>query len=522
MRKTAVLIAILLFLVPAVTADGMIFIEDYDMWNLRPEQNQLAAIHYENGVENLLISVTPGEAAGGTRAVWLFPVPAQPENVQIDVLKGYPAFSGHDISTTYDSAVGGAAMVQIAYATFPVSVVCGGAAAIIPLFAFGMAGSIQKASFSDGIAGIDVHERIERMGVTTEVVTATDAHALETYLATLGMPPLSGNEQYLADYTGRDYSFVISYISNMDRYREASGTGNPSPYYDYGSPYSGYNADRIIGVFVRFPTDRIYYPLRPTAVYGSRQVPVLLYVTGFVDPVLYDSIRSGSEVTFFTDDHFTATPGLAPFFNGKTGIDPLKYTKIKIDVPAERFTADLWMAAHPPAAVAWKEIFLQFSVLISVLVYIIFSAVSSLAAGHYAFRKKTVGAKTLLLHGLWNCATFIGLAIVTRKKFPQEEYGRRGRYILAFYVTFAALLSAYVIVLSPSLAPVVGIGWVFGLLSPLLALFLLFVPVMFFTGAHYYDAGSLIVAIVMSIVLVMLALCPVPALLWLKRWLDPA
>ena len=521
MRKAAVLIAILLLLVPAVTADGMIFIEDYDMWNLRPEQNQLAAIHYENGVENLLISVTPGEAASGTRAVWLFPVPAKPESVQIDVLKGYPSFSGHDIGNTYDSAVGGAALAQMAYATFPVSIVCGGAAAILPLYAFGMAGSIQKSSLSDGIAGIDIHERIERMGVTTEVVTATDAKALETYLATLGMGSVSGNGQYLADYTGKDYSFVISYISNMDRYREASGTGTPSPYSTYGSPYSGYGADNIIGVFVRFPADRIYYPLRPTAVYGSREVPVLLYVTGFVNPALYDSIGSGSEVTYFTDDHFTTNSDLAPFFNGKTRMDPLKYTKIRIDVPAERFTGDLWMEATPPAAVAWKEFFLQYEIFISVLVYILFSAVSSLAAGYYAFRKKTVGAKTLLFHGLWNCATFIGLAIATRKKFPQGEYGKRGRYILAFYAVFAALLSAYVVVLSPALAPVVGIGWVIGLLSPLLAVFLLFIPVMFLTGVHYYDAGSLLLAIVMSLALVLLALCPVPALIWLKRWLDP-
>jgi hypothetical protein len=226
-------------------------------------------------------------------------------------------------------------------------------------------------------------------------------------------------------------------------------------------------------------------------------------------------------VTYYTQDHYSPKTDLVPFFNGRTTIAPLEYTKIKITAPSDQFTEDLWIEASPPPDLVFKQTYMQVSAAVSVVVYILFSMIASLAAGMLVFRKKTAGAKMLLLHGLWNCATFIGMALATKKIFPQNEYGKRGPYILAFYLVFAGLLSVYAVVLSPSLAITVLIGWVIGLLSPVLSLGLLFIPLMSLSIVFSMDAASAMVTVVTSIIMFILALCPVPVLIWLKRWLDP-
>jgi hypothetical protein len=509
-KRGLALFCILLLLAPYAAADGRMFIRDRDMWYLQPEENQLAAIHYEDGMENMLLSVSPGSNFTGERAVWIFPVPAAPEKVSIDVLKGYPRWDGTDLDTEFRDSLSFSTATMALYATFPVSLT-GGGAAVLSAFVFGMAGNIQKS------ADIQVYGRVEKMGVTSEVVAATDAGALRNFLLLRGMDDSMDGQQLLGDYIGKNYTFVVTSISDVAKFREASG--HDGTYYD---PYTGSAHQNPVGVFVRFPTDRIYFPLKPTAVYGTRQVPVLLYVTGYVSPELYEGIRDRTGITYFRQGYYSVSSDLAPFFNNKTPRHDLKYTKIRITTSADRFTDDLWMNPQPPAEVAAKDLYVQAGAAVSVVVYILFSMIASLLAGMLVFRKKAAGKKRLLLHGLWNCATFIGMAYATRKEFPQEEYGKRGPFILAFYVIFGLLLSAYVIALSPQLAPSVFIGWVIALLSPVLALGLLFIPVMVLTNLYHPDPFSVVQMLFVSGVAVVLALIPVPMLIWLKRWMDPA
>jgi hypothetical protein len=509
MKRAALLFLVLLWLAPHALADGMLYIADRDMWYLQPEENQLAAIHYEDGMENLLVSVSPGANFTGDHAVWIFPVPAAPDKVKIDVLKGYPRMYGNNFEDSYQSAVTTSTAAQALYATFPVSVLCGAPAVVLSAYTFGMAGSISKP------ADVQVYDRVEKMGVTTEVVTATDAYALRNYLMTLGMDTSYYGQEILQDYIGKDYSFVVSYVSNVTAFREA-GAGTAAD-----NPYAGPSRANPIGVFVRFPAKMVYFPLRPTAVYGTRQVPVLLYVTGFTSPKLYDGIQEETEVTYFSEDHFSVSGDLAPFFDGKTEIAPLEYTKIRINAPADRFTQDLWIDPAPPADLVLRQQFRQYLFAVSATTYVLFSMAASLIAGRLLFRKKRAGTGTLLVHGLWNCGTFITMALATRRKFPQEEYGKRGPYVLCFYVVFALLLSAYAVLLSPSLTGAVLIAWVIGLLSPVISLFLLFVPLMILSDMFRPDLASLVPMLFISVIAVVLALIPVPALIWLKRWLDP-
>jgi len=508
----------LLLLASAVSADGMMFTKSKDAWYLQPEQSQFATIHYENGMENLLISVNPGSELNGNRAVWIFPVPATPDKVRIDILKGYPQFTGNNLEESYSSAITTSTTVQILYATFPVPVFCGGAALLLSTFILagstGNAGNMELAS-RVYTTGVEVHAHVEKSGFVTEVITATDANALQKYLVSIGMDEKRDERKFLQGYIGNNNSFVVSYISDLKKFKAQSTVKSV-----YGSSTSS-GLENEIGVFARFPVEKIYFPLRPTAVYGSRQVPVLIYVTGFTNPELYDSIRQDSEVTYFIQGDFTSGVDLAPFFNGKTSISWLKFTRIKITTASDNFTEDLWIDPNPPLNIAFKDLYLQAYGIISVVVYVIFSMIASLLAGILAFRKKTIGNQTLLIHGLWNCATFIGLALATRRKFPQHEYGKRGYYILAFYLIFGGLLSLYVVVLNPSMTPMVLVGWIIGLLSPILSLAALFLIPLFLSNSYYVDIGARLVLICFSVIILILAISPIPVLALLKRWLDP-
>ena len=509
MKKALALFLVLLLLIPYAAADGMMFIEDKDMWSLQPEQNQIAAVNYEDGMENLLISVSPGSEFVGSRAVWIFPVPAAPGTVKTDVLKGYPRLTGGNFENHFSDAVRTATGAQILYATFPLS--CFGGAAVVLSFMSGMAGSI------GGPSDIIVYDRVEKMGVTTEVVSATSADSLRNYLIQRGMDPKVDERNLLQDYIGKNYTFVVTSIADVQKFRNQTA---PAEVHHYYREENNWQANQV-GVFVRFPTDRIYYPLKPTAAYGSREVPVLLYVTGYVSPVLYDAIESHTGVTYFTEDRYVPDSALLPFFNGKTDFPELKYTKIKITVPSDKFTDDLWIDPTPPAGTAFREWYIPSSAVVSVIVYILFSALASFIAGVLVFRKKTVDRTILLLHGLWNCATFIGFAIATRKKFPQAEYGKRGPYVLVFYVVFALLLSVYTMVLAPSLGLEVILAWIIAVLSPILSLLLLAGIPMLLDSLSYSANASVLFVAGASIVLFILALCPIPVLIWLKRWLDP-
>ncbi|PIN71850.1 hypothetical protein COV21_03995, partial [Candidatus Woesearchaeota archaeon CG10_big_fil_rev_8_21_14_0_10_45_5] len=97
----------------------MVHIYDRDMWNLASENQQLAAINYKDGFENMLISIGLNDDIHGEKAVWMFPVPANPDDVVIDILKGFPLLQGKDIDTVYNTAVGVSGLFMAGYSTFP-------------------------------------------------------------------------------------------------------------------------------------------------------------------------------------------------------------------------------------------------------------------------------------------------------------------------------------------------------------------------------------------------------------------
>ncbi|MDY6966145.1 MAG: hypothetical protein SVM80_09305 [Halobacteriota archaeon] len=126
---------------------------------------------------------------------------------------------------------------------------------------------------------ITIHEHIEKMGLVTELVTAEDGRAFYDYLTDKGLDLPSDSRSVFDGYIGEEYTFVVSWIFDVEKFKEESATEDM-----YGRTIN------TVGVFIKFPTDKIYFPLKPTSVYGSREVPILIYLMSHVTPKLYTKI----------------------------------------------------------------------------------------------------------------------------------------------------------------------------------------------------------------------------------------
>jgi len=426
---------------------------EQERWILKSENQQLAAINFENGYENLLLAVVFEDNLRDNTTVWIFPVPAQPEEVEIDVLKGFPLLGGKSLDRTMGETTGKVFLASAAFSTFPGS---------LPLCLMGGAGffTLQKSQEAvDPTGSIVVHKRIEKMGLTTELVTARDGTSLENYVAKLGHDLPDDAESILDEYTGQNYSFVISHVSNST---EFAGS------YRQDESYHGSSHPDLLGVFARFPADQVYFPLRPTSVYGNRTIPVFLYVNGFVTPLPDDKIRPLTEVTYLIDDgfwYYYSADELGKFFNNPTVFGQVKYTRIRITAPAEFFTRDLWINPVPPADVSLKELLIRYPVFWAVPLYILVSMVVSLIAGIVVFGNNPAYRKVLALHGLWNCATMIGFACGTAGYLKIK--GATGNQKLGFFLVFSLLFTLIFLALAVLADPHLGTGLlnVFGFLT---------------------------------------------------------
>ena len=447
-----------------VSADGMIYVEpdDPDMyWGLITEYQQLAAINYENGFENMLISVDLPKDVDGEKAVWIFPIPSTPDRVVIDVLKGYPTLDGDDIDREYEDTLNNVGLVMVGYSTFPLCVPI-----VVESFSASTGATVRDDL--DPMEYVIIHERIEKMGLTTELITTRDQASLSQYIQSKGLKLPPNSQNILDEYIGQNYSFVVSYINNLTQFRREAQTNKTHERYRNGVPLRYWlgiqdrnRSETPVGVFVKFPTKEIYFPLKLTSVYGNKSIPLLIYVVGHVTPKLYSGIES-AQVTYYSYDHWYYEPPdeLRSFFNGKDRIDNLNYTKIKLIVPSKHLTEDLWIKNSAPLSVPIKMFLASNPWLWGIILFVILSMLSSLLAGIISFRKNPLPRKKLMLYGLWNCLTFIGflIAVIFMKTRPIDPKLRaqlksqglnvspRDRrkilYIFLFYVFFIALVTA--------------------------------------------------------------------------------
>jgi hypothetical protein len=438
MKKIISLITLILLIPSFVLADGVV-IPPVDPHIPLDENAQLAAINYQDGLEKMIISVN-FDMKDYDKAAWVFPVPAEPNSVVIDIINDFPSFTGTDIISKTRSDVDGIIFAASLTQIYP----------LFLFFPFTYYGGVSKmettapGAIGGTVEGVTVYEHIEKGGISTDIVTSKTAEALYDYLQIKGIQAPIGSLPVFDYYVGKDYTFVVSYVTSPEEIVQGG--------YEY--PYR-----RQPGVFITFPTDRIYYPLMPTSVYGSKTVPLRLYVIGYVTPDLYPEINSYTRTQYYIQ-RYGSKYGFENFY-GNMDLNDMKFTKVEINVPSKYFKEDLWIDQVAPPKVTYAN-GLYYSVskhpfITGIILVLVMSSITGAITGLIIFKDY----KRYALIGLTNIFSIIGLAIAlafTKTKKLEEsvkkEIRKQGltvimvdRRKLYFLVLFSILflIIAYVI-----------------------------------------------------------------------------
>lgn len=394
MRRIILVVILLPFLIQPANADGFSLSKSEigkDSF-LTPETRQLAYIGYKDGIEDLLISVSL--KARYTGFVWLFPIPALPDGVEIDIVNTeLPYFATYD---TLKVAKRRADSIRISLAATPLvsffvtnwglTTIADYGREVIPHHYLN-----PYDSLGDG-KDFAVHKSVTKFGVTTELVTGS-SELLMNYFREKGYDIPEEATPIIDNYLDYDYSFVVAW-------------GNPP---DADSDTGGNDlVDANPAIKVVFPSEHIYYPLVPTSIYGAEVIPVELYINDWV-VTLEDRDRTWFNERFeyygpFEQKQYDVLPHRFKYLTENN-----RMTRIKFERPANLFLVDLRL--KPANDKRLERAFTLFSYYRRIfwLSCFVIASITGIATGLIAFpwRKKPLDILLFWLFGL-----MVGLSIV--------------------------------------------------------------------------------------------------------------
>lgn len=210
-----------------IFADGMVIYgnnEHQNGWDYSNETDQQAFINYKNGLEKMIVGIKTADT-NQNGSVWIFPVPASPEKVVIDVIDELPRINGDEIFDKAKNNLSEAGSFLFASQIYP---------SIFTLtmgvqsdyyteddMATGVSLGMERA---EGAASdVMVYEHLDKAGMTSELIAAKTADGLYRYFRDKGLDVEQGAIPVLDNYIGKDYSFVASWITGADRAGTESG-----------------------------------------------------------------------------------------------------------------------------------------------------------------------------------------------------------------------------------------------------------------------------------------------------------
>lgn len=429
---SSIIIIVLLmpfFAIPGiVSADGLIIkpgYYDYDRWEYLKENSQQAFINYEDGLEKMILSISLSET--NENAVWIFPVPTEPSKVAVDVVGNLPQLIGKEAIQLAKTN-----LVDIKSALFATQIYT---IPFIPFYYLTSSlsadelGALPRATgtTTEGIeTDVTVYEHLEKEGITTEIITAKDAQALYQYLQGKDLEIKQGSISVLDYYVGKEFTFVVSWISKESPSLLSSSESeiNQNLLYNLITPYYRSSNKKQKGLFVIFPTKKIYYPLLPTSVYESEVIPATIRIIGHSSPKIFNDIKSFTKIEYYINGHINFRDELRNFYSGP--FENIKYTKIEINAPSKFLTDDLWINPRMPLKTFYYSFIAQQPLISGILLLILSSVITGIVAGYIAFKdlRNKNGILKLGLVGLSNCLSIIGILIITpliKTKYRDED-----------------------------------------------------------------------------------------------------
>lgn len=402
----------LLFFTSVVYGDGGVFIRDItkELYDILRIGTQIAEINYKDGYQNLkiLINLHSDELYkfGKGTIVWIFPVPSNPENITIDIEKesrpwrliNYSPIDIKDIF--YREFKTDLSSIYLFYTcTFP-----------LIYFTYDYIRYYRALSSYSQSEDITIHHRIKKFNLVAELISTKNAESLYNYLKEKNLLLPHEAKPLMEEYVGKNYSFVIAWSD------EEQETIYPKREFILSDI-------NILYLSITFPTEKIYFPLKMTRIYGELKIPIRIHVGEYVRPNIYEKIKRFSKVKYLYDGS----------------------TLIEINTEAKNLMDDLWMIREKPLFVDIIENLQKNSTILLLFVFALSSMMSSLISGYLTLDIKRDKRHFInfSLMGLFNFSTIIGFTIASYylivKKSRLVDKNEKHKFLFFVIISFALL-----------------------------------------------------------------------------------
>jgi hypothetical protein len=420
-------IALILAASGEARADGKAFTRSADGSAFEPanQRDQRAVISFRNGTERLLITINY-YAEPDDQGLWIFPVPGTPDTVHIDLWDVLPVFDGTDDRERAGEIVDMIMFLMRTTHVWPLVL-------DLPFTA-------ARHAKSKSDEAVDVHAAVERWGLHAEAVTAPSVEALGQHLFEAEQALSAYELQAFEPYLTSDYVLVIVRVTSRAELDRQFGLETDDVYATWRAK------ERRPCLLVEFPTERAFYPMRPTASYGDEYIPVTIYVLGYVQPKADTTLLDHTSTYHYRDEH--SHDALETF----SGIEPgstVEYTVVQTFGDASTYTSDF---TFEPVVVRGLGVARAITGLgdmlyvVAVALFLLLSLVSGVLAGAIS----GIGARRGALLGLLNVASVFGVIIGAARMIKER---RMARFVIACSLIFVALTIVVQTALLLSIAP---------------------------------------------------------------------
>lgn len=412
-------------------------------WELSTEESQVCFITHQLGEQRMILSVVL--SAEAEELVWIFPVPADPDEVEIDIVEELPEIKGINVDDTARKVVKMALDIVRAcvYVPLPEDYPH-------PRDSYALGGALVSKISPDEVV---IYEQVNKLGLSTVLVSTRTVDALNGYLEANDVHLPEESLPIINEYIGEDYCFVVSYATPIDQNQ----------------------SEKTIGVQVGFPSDKPYFPLKLTSVYGDMMIPITIYIKNHMIPELYAGIKGYCDADYFIKARLINPRKIVGFIDNLYYQRDLEFTKVTIDAESHWFKEDLWFHRGRPWSYNLARLILSNQLAIRILIGFTLFGLSSLLSALLVMGRKIPKTRFFLL-GELNFLTLLflcfGYLLVTARdrkgkgrpvyiKEPQSEGSYHAiaegmipdKRVIAYIPLFVFILltSAYILQLATSL-----------------------------------------------------------------------
>jgi hypothetical protein len=400
------------------------------------ETTQYAVIDHTKGIQSMFVSINFNWEES-EKTAWIFPVPSDPAEIDVEVADGIPIFHGNDIEEDAHSELSETAGITLFSYLLSAAIPLPWSLSLLWVLEMNLATTGVDV---EGGSGVTVHKHLEQDGLIVEVISALKGEGIYNYLSANGLDVSTGIIPELDKYVNNKFSFTVTWFEENN------------------------NSERAPGIILEFPTDKIYFPLMLTSLYDENIIPVEVMISGYVSPEIYDEIKPYTSVSYmhwggvdiYQKDKFDAPRTYRFLLTFKENWDET-FTRIKIKAPSNQFKEDLWVENKEPSGSAGHAISIhkyfnyhtksQTTLLIVALLSFLISMLLGIAIFGRDKSKLHFYFLFGFMHLLGICILIIfaiGINIKRKEQFPNNKMVL---FIVLFITIFLSAISAIFLIL---------------------------------------------------------------------------